>query len=100
MGESFEVWAAKACLEMDGMEYEALSQIAQKHKIFLAGNAYELDRNFPGLYFQTCFVINPSGEMILRYRRLCGMRSLFSLHLWAHIIAPTLNHRGKTGMLA
>ncbi len=73
MGESFDLWAEKACLEMGGAEYDALSQIAQKHKIFLAGNAYELDANFPGLYFQTCFIINPSGSLILRYRRLNSM---------------------------
>ncbi|MBD2295406.1 nitrilase [Anabaena sphaerica FACHB-251] len=73
MGESLEVWAEKACLEMAGVEYEALGKIAQKHKIFLAGNAYELEPNFPGLYFQTCFIIDPSGSIILRYRRLNSM---------------------------
>ncbi|AFY49215.1 putative amidohydrolase [Nostoc sp. PCC 7524] len=73
MGESMEAWANKACLEMDGAEYEALGKIAQKYQIFLAGNAYELDPNFPGLYFQTCFVIDPSGTVVLRYRRLNSM---------------------------
>ncbi|TVP66878.1 MAG: nitrilase [Nodularia sp. (in: Bacteria)] len=75
MGESLAVWGEKACLEMAGAEYEALGKIAQKHHIFLAGNAYELDPNFPGLYFQTSFVIDPSGSIILRYRRL---NSLFT----------------------
>jgi predicted amidohydrolase len=75
MGEALPVWAEKACIEMHGAEYEALGKIAQKHKIFLAGNAYELDPNFPGLYFQTCFVIDPAGDIVLRYRRL---NSLFA----------------------
>ncbi|MBW4631901.1 MAG: nitrilase [Iphinoe sp. HA4291-MV1] len=73
MGESLAVWGEKACLEMAGAEYEALSNIAHKHSIFLAGNAYELDPNFPKLYFQTCFVIDPSGSVVLRYRRLNSM---------------------------
>ncbi|AUT01021.1 nitrilase [Nostoc sp. CENA543] len=73
MGESMEVWANKACLEINGAEYEALSNIAQKYSIFLAGNAYELDPNFPTLYFQTSFVIDPSGTVVLRYRRLNSM---------------------------
>lgn len=73
MGESMETWAHKACLEINGAEYEALSNIAQKYSIFLAGNAYELDPHFPGLYFQTCFVIDPSGNVVLRYRRLNSM---------------------------
>jgi predicted amidohydrolase len=73
MGESLAVWADKACLEMEGAEYEALGEIAQKQGIFLAGNAYELDRNFPGLYFQTSFVLDPYGSIVLRYRRLNSM---------------------------
>ncbi|MUG93236.1 nitrilase [Scytonema sp. UIC 10036] len=73
MGESLDVWAEKACLEMAGAEYEALGKIAQQYKIFLAGNAYEVDPNFPELYFQTCFVIDPSGTVVLRYRRLNSM---------------------------
>ena len=75
MGEPLTVWGEKACLEIGGAEYEALGKIAQKHNIFLAGNAYELDPNFPKLYFQTSFVIDPSGSVVLRYRRL---NSLFA----------------------
>ncbi|MEA5534271.1 nitrilase-related carbon-nitrogen hydrolase [Crocosphaera sp. XPORK-15E] len=73
LGESLAFWAEKAALDMAGAEYEALGKIAQKHNIFLAGNAYELDPNFPGLYFQTCFVIAPNGSIVLRYRRLNSM---------------------------
>lgn len=73
MGESIEAWRAKACLEIGGEEYEMLGRIAQERKIFLAGNAYELDANFPELYFQTSFIIAPSGDVALRYRRLNSM---------------------------
>lgn len=75
MGESLVDWSDRACIEMAGPEYEALGQIAQAQGIFLAGNAYELDPHFPGLYFQTCFVIDPGGSIILRYRQL---NSLFA----------------------
>jgi len=70
MGESVTGWATKACLEMDDSLYDDLASLAQKYKIFLAGNAYELDPNFPDLYFQNCFVFDPAGEMVLRHRRL------------------------------
>lgn len=73
LGEAIAVWANKACIEMAGPEYEALGQLAQKYQIFLAGNAYELDPNFPHLYFQTCFVLSPAGDVVLRYRRLNSM---------------------------
>lgn len=66
-------FADRATLAVDGPEYEALGKIALEQKLFLAGNAYEADRHFPGLYFQTSFVIDPVGDVILRYRRLNSM---------------------------
>ncbi len=66
-------FADKAALEVDGPEYEALGTIAQAQELFLSGNAYEADRHFPGLYFQTSFVIAPNGDVVLRYRRLNSM---------------------------
>ena len=57
----------------DGPEYQALGAVAERLGVFLAGNAYETDGAFPGLYFQTCFIIAPCGEVVLRYRRLISM---------------------------
>ena len=73
VGETVAGWAEKAALEMNGAEYDSLGRIAQDAKVFLAGNAYEIDPHFPDLYFQTCFVIEPSGDVVLRYRRLNSM---------------------------
>jgi len=73
MGESIASWKEKACLEADGPEYEALAGIARDNDIFLAGNVYEADSGFPALYFQACFVLDPSGDCVLRYRRLNSM---------------------------
>jgi predicted amidohydrolase len=73
MGESIEEWREKACLEIGGETYERLGKIAQDRNIFLSGNAYELDENFPELYFQTSFIIAPNGDVAVRYRRLNSM---------------------------
>ncbi len=73
MGESLEAWREKACIEINGKIYEKLGSLAQNNAIYLSGNAYELDPYFPDLYFQTSFIIDPSGEVILRYRRLNSM---------------------------
>lgn len=73
MGESIAEWRAKAALEIGGPEYESLGRLAQDLDLFLSGNAYEADPHFPELYFQTSFIIAPSGEVILRYRRLNSM---------------------------
>ncbi|MBI4470048.1 MAG: nitrilase [Acidobacteria bacterium] len=86
MGETIEGWALKAGIEMNGPEYEALGRIAQDNRIFLSGNAYELDSHFPGLYFQTCFVIDPGGRVVLRYRRLNSMFAPTPHDVWTRYL--------------
>lgn len=79
MGDTIAGWAEKGAIAHDGAEYEGLSASAQKNKVYLSGNTYELDPNFPGVYFQASFIIDPSGELVHRYRR---MHSMFSPSPW------------------
>ena len=72
-GEDAATWKAKAAFEINGPEYEAFGRLAQEAGVFLAGNHYEQDPHFPALYFQTSTVIAPSGDVVLRYRRLISM---------------------------
>ena len=67
LGETIPEWADKAALAPVGPEYEALGRIASDNNVYLAGNAYETDAAFPDFYFQTSFVVAPSGEVALRY---------------------------------
>lgn len=76
-------FAAKAALDMDGVEYQALGKIAEAQQLFLAGNAYERDPNFPGLYFQASFVVGPNGKVVLRYRRLNSMFAPTPHDVWS-----------------
>ncbi|WP_249171769.1 nitrilase-related carbon-nitrogen hydrolase [Erythrobacter sp. JK5] len=66
-------FAARVGWAADGPEYAALGVVAERLGVFLAGNAYETDAAFPAFYFQTCFIVAPSGEVVLRYRRLLSM---------------------------
>lgn len=75
MHESVEIWKEKACIRETDQVMEAIRETALKHEVFLAGNVYENDPNFPEIYFQLCFIINPQGEIILKYRRLNSMFS-------------------------
>jgi predicted amidohydrolase len=72
-GETIPEWTAKGALAPDGPEYTTLAAIAQKYGIFLAGNGYETDRHFPGIYFQACWVFDPAGNRVLTYRRLISI---------------------------
>jgi predicted amidohydrolase len=76
-------FAKMAAIAPDGPEYAALGKVAQDLKLFLAGNAYETDANFPGLYFQTSFVVAPSGDVVVRYRRLNSMFAPTPHDVWS-----------------
>ncbi len=76
-------FAHKAALSADGPEYAALGAWAQRLKVHLAVNAYEVDAHFPGLYFQACVLIDPSGAVVLRYRRLNSMFAPTPHDVWS-----------------
>jgi predicted amidohydrolase len=87
MGESIPQWRDIAAIAPDGPEYAALSAVAQAMKCYLAGNVYETDANFPELYFQVCFIIAPSGDVVLRYRRLISMFAPTPVDVWDKYLA-------------
>ncbi|MDX2144583.1 MAG: nitrilase-related carbon-nitrogen hydrolase [Rhodospirillaceae bacterium] len=82
MGEPIPKWKEIGCIDIDGPEYEALGVIAQNVKCYIAGNAYENDPKFPELYFQCCFIIAPSGNVVLRYRRLISLFAPTPFDVW------------------
>lgn len=80
--ESREEWKAKASVDIDGPEYEALAAIAQRFGVFIGGNLYENDPNFPELYFQANTLISPSGDTVLRYRRMISLYTPTPYDVW------------------
>ncbi len=76
-------FAKLAAFAPNGVEYEALGKLAQNLKMFIAGNAYETDTNFPDLYFQSSFVIAPNGNVVLRYRRLNSLYAVTPHDVWS-----------------
>jgi predicted amidohydrolase len=95
MGDPVPAWAEKAALDPQGPEYERLAAIAQRHSIFLGVNAYETDKHYPGLYFQGCVVLGPTGDVQLRYRRLHSLYSPSPYDVWDSY----LDHYGMDGVL-
>ncbi|MFQ3594988.1 MAG: nitrilase-related carbon-nitrogen hydrolase [Sphingomonadaceae bacterium] len=74
---------ARAVFDPDGPEYRELGELARRLSLFIAGNAYESDPHFPTLHFQTSFVVAPSGEVVLRYRRLNSMYTASPHDVWS-----------------
>lgn len=87
-------FAERAAFAVDGPEYAALGRVAQRLGLFLAGNAYESDAKFPGFYFQTSFVVDLTGAVALRYRRLLSMFAPSPHDVWD----AYLDHYGLDGV--
>ena len=68
--ESSEEWIAKACFEIPGPETERLQKLAQDNNCYIGANSYEIDPEWPGRYFNCSYLIDDTGEIILKYRRI------------------------------
>ena len=75
MGESVGTWIEKACIRIPGPETDRIAAHAAALGVWIAGNSYEFDPEWPGRFFQACWLIGPSGGVALKYRRL---NSLFT----------------------
>jgi predicted amidohydrolase len=87
VGPDLPTWAARACLTPDGAEYKALGDVAKKNGVYLSGNAYEIDPKFPTINFQVSFIIDDTGTLILRYRRLISMYTATPHDVWDEFVA-------------
>jgi len=63
-------WIARACAPIPGPLTAPLEELARKRGIFICGNMFEAPAEWPGRYFNSSFIIDRTGEVILNYRRL------------------------------
>jgi predicted amidohydrolase len=72
-GVTAKQWMEKGCITMPGEETDQFAECARKYNIYICGHAYELDPDWPGRYFNTAFIIDPSGKIALKYRKFCSL---------------------------
>jgi predicted amidohydrolase len=58
------------CIEIPGAETARIGAFAKQHQVYIAGAAYERDPDWPEIWFTTGFIVGPSGDVELRYRKL------------------------------
>ena len=69
-GGTVAAWIAKACCPIPGPISEPFQALARELGIFIAANQFEADPDWPGRFFNCCFLIDPKGEVLLRFRRI------------------------------
>jgi predicted amidohydrolase len=70
LGMAVPDWIKRACSSIPGPLTEPLQKLAAELGIFIAGNLFEAPPEWPGRYFNSSFLIDRKGEIILNYRRV------------------------------
>jgi len=64
----------KVAIEIPGEETERLAEKARKYNAYIFGASYSVEADWPNRYFNTGFIIDPRGQVALKYRKInCGM---------------------------
>lgn len=60
----------KICIQIPGPETAKIGAFTKKHQIYVASAAFERDPDWPDVWFTTGFIVGPSGDVELRYRKI------------------------------
>lgn len=63
-------WIERACATIPGPITDVLAELAIAEGIYIAGNHFEVDPRWPDRYFNSSFLLDPKGQVVLRYRRI------------------------------
>lgn len=102
-------WIERACCTVPGPITEPFQNLAREKDIYIGGHQFDCDPEWPGRYFNTCFLIAPSGEVILRYRRINTaafpsphdfMDAYLARHSMAEVFPVVTTELGRIAMIA
>ncbi|MEM6573241.1 MAG: nitrilase-related carbon-nitrogen hydrolase [Pseudomonadota bacterium] len=60
----------RLAIRYPGPELELLQDFALKHKTYVCGSTFEIDDKLPGHVFNSAFILNDTGQLIHRYRKI------------------------------
>jgi len=72
-------------IRIPGPETDILAEKAIQRNVYIVATNHELDPIIPDYFFNTCFIINPKGKVILKYRKLnvrfgCNPHDIWSIY--------------------
>lgn len=72
-GKSVDDFWPKVGIQINGPHFARLQEFAVQTGSYVGGAIFEYDPDWPRRWFNTAFILNPAGELILKYRKLqCG----------------------------
>lgn len=64
-----EKYANEIAIDIPGPETEMLGKLAQEFNVYVVATAKAREPEFPGLFFNSVFLLSPRGKVILRHRK-------------------------------
>ncbi|MTD12339.1 amidohydrolase [Nakamurella sp. YIM 132087] len=108
-GGTVAEWIEAACEPVPGRFTTPLQEAARRHRIYLGGNQFEVDPEWPERFFNTSYLIAPDGSIILRYRRVhtamwCSPHDIYDDYLsryggWESLWPVVDTELGRIGMI-
>jgi len=78
----------KIAIKIPGPETDVLAAKAKQYSVYIAAQGLEHDLEWPDVYFNTGFIINPEGKIILKYRKTVTNLPI-NIHCSVHDIMDT-----------
>ena len=60
----------ETAVNIPGPETDQLAEKARKYNTYISASIHEKDPEFPDYFFNTAFIMNPKGKIILKYRKI------------------------------
>ena len=70
LGDQLSDLAEQIGITIPGPETQRLAEFARHQGVYLAAGCFEYDPDWPGRFFNTGFILNDQGQLILKYRKL------------------------------
>ena len=83
-------------IRIPGEEIEMLAEKCRQYDLYIAGSAFECDDpDFPGKIFNTGFIIDPDGQVALKYRKINASNNPRELSTSPHDVWDSYSHDPK-----
>jgi len=66
-------------IEVPGPETDMIGQKAKEYGVYICCGCFEKDDKYPGVHFNSAFILDPNGKIILRYRKINSTNNMFEI---------------------
>ena len=70
LGDQLGHLAEQIGILIPGPETDQLARFARQHQVYLAAGSFEFDPEWPQRFFNSAYIIDDQGELILKYRKI------------------------------